>query len=228
MFINYQAVGTTMSALAMKSGGFSSQKQALLVFLKKHEGPSLTEVARELGISKVAALRHLAALEREELVERFQLVHGVGRPSVHFRLRPESRGLFPEAYTDVSLAALAYLEEKLGRAAVAEVLERRSREVRARHAARFRDKSLPDRVRELERVREEGGYMPEASRVGKRHFQLCEYNCPILAIAGRFGEACESERRLFEGWLGAGVKVTHRVVAGAPVCRFLIRGPEER
>ena len=52
---------------------------------------------------------------------------------------------------------------------------------------------------------------------------MVEHNCPILAIAERFPEACESERRMFESLLRARIEVSHRVVAGDPVCRFLVR-----
>ena len=44
---------------------------------------------------------------------------------------------------------------------------------------------------------------------------------------GRFPEACEVERRMFESMLKAKVTTSHRVVAGDPVCRFLIRPRRE-
>ena len=58
-------------------------------------------------------------------------------------------------------------------------------------------------------------------------YELLEFNCPILAVAEEFGEACTVERELFERVLNADVETTHRVVAGNQVCRFLIR-PREK
>ena len=52
-------------------------------------------------------------------------------------------------------------------------------------------------------------------------FELLEHNCPILALAETYGEACEEEQKLFTQLLQARVDVTHRVVAGDRVCRFL-------
>ena len=219
-----QPVPFAMHETEAPTTGFSSRKRSILQYLKRNSNVSLANLARDLGISKVATLRHLGELEREGLVERSQVTHGVGRPSVHFRLRSRAQGLFPQAYADMSLAALTYVEEHLGRKAVGEVLAKRSQDVRARYWERFRGQDLVEKVKVLAQVREEGGYMADARPLGKEDFELCEYNCPILAIAGKYGEACESERKLFEGWLGTSVEVTHRVVAGAPVCRFRIRG----
>jgi len=209
--------------------GFSSAKREILLLLKQRPHLSLTEIAAERRISKVAALHHLATLEDQGLIERSYERRGVGRPTVHFRLSQRSAGLFPQAYTQMSLAALDFIERRLGRDAVVGMLQERSREVAEQHRPRLTAPRLEDRVGELAKLRSEGGYMAE---VGGRHgaaVELREHNCPILAIAGQFPEACEVERRMFESMLKAKVDTSHRVVAGDPVCRFLIRArPEPR
>ena len=67
--------------------------------------------------------------------------------------------------------------------------------------------------------------MASVTQNGKTTYALVENNCPILAVAQKYGEACEVERRLFRDLLRADVGVSHRVVAGDPVCRFLIKRP---
>jgi predicted ArsR family transcriptional regulator len=138
-----------------------------------------------------------------------------------------ARRLFPEAYTEMSLAALGLVEERLGRENVVALFQRRARELHERHRDQFAGPELPARVRELARLREEGGYLAEVGRRRAGTTELLEHNCPILAIAGTYPEACEVERRMFEGLLRAEVDVTHRVVAGDGVCRFLIRARRE-
>jgi DeoR family transcriptional regulator, suf operon transcriptional repressor len=123
----------------------------------------------------------------------------------------------------MSLAALEFIERRLGRAAVGELLSQRAGDVADRNWSRLRDGSLSSRVSELARIRTEGGYMAEVAARRRSSVELVEHNCPILAIAGRFPEACQIERRLFESMLHADVRVSHRVVAGDPVCRFLVR-----
>lgn len=206
--------------------GFSSRKRAILVLLKGRGSIPLAEIARALGISKVASLRHLSILERDHLVERSNRTNGVGRPRAHFQLSSGSTHLFPEAYTHMSLAALAFIEERLGRNSVVTLLQQRAHEIHDQHEAEFQTAELKDRVRTLARVRDEGGYMAEVGTQRKQTLELLEHNCPILAIAGRYPEACEVERRMFEGLLRAKVETSHRVVAGDAVCRFLIRPKE--
>ena len=115
--------------------GFSSRKRSILLQFKRNPDVSLALLPSALGISEVATLRHLGELEREGLVERFQVAHGIRRLSVCFRLRSRAQGLLPQVHADMSLATLAYANEHLGRKAVGEVLAKRSRDVRALESA---------------------------------------------------------------------------------------------
>jgi len=217
-------LGTMTSEKASPGvSGYSSPKRGILLLLKRRPDTSLAEAARELGISKVATLGHVRKLESAGLVVRSYRGGRVGRPRVVFRLAPGAATLFPQGYTEMSLSALEYIERRLGRSAVAELLTQRANEVADRHRARVGTGALAHRVGELAQVRTEGGYMAEVASHSRSSVGLVEHNCPILAIAGRFPEACETERRMFESLLRANVEVSHRVVAGDPVCRFLIR-----
>jgi predicted ArsR family transcriptional regulator len=90
-------------------------------------------------------------------------------------------------------------------------------------------KDLRGRVEELVRIRDAGGYMADLGTARKDTFEMLEHNCPIYAVAQKYGEACAVEQDLFRKLLKADVDASHRVVAGDPVCRFLIRKrPGER
>jgi DeoR family transcriptional regulator, suf operon transcriptional repressor len=203
--------------------GFSSAKREILVLLKERPDLSLAEVAAVRRTSKVAALHHLAALENEGFVERSYEHRSIGRPAVHFRLSAKSSGIFPQAYTQMSLTAMEFIERKLGREAVVAMLQERAHDLADRNRTRLTDRDLRQRVASLVRIRSEGGYMAELGGTKGSTTEMREHNCPIFAIAGRFPEACEVERRMFESMLKARVETSHRVVAGDPVCRFLIR-----
>lgn len=213
-----------MSDAAVSSApGFSSAKREILTLLKQRPDLSLTEIAATRHTSKVAALHHLAALENDGFVERAYAQGPVGRPSVHFRLSGKASGIFPQAYTQMSLTALEFIERKLGRDAVVTMLQERAHDLVDRNRSRVAGPRLRERVEALVRLRSEGGYMAELGGSKGRTTEMREHNCPILAIAGHYPEACEVERRMFESMLGARVETSHRVVAGDPVCRFLIR-----
>jgi DeoR family suf operon transcriptional repressor len=203
--------------------GYTSAKRDILLFLKRRPGASLGEVAEELGISKAAALGHLPQLEAEGVVERSYLAGRVGRPRVTFRLTARAVSLFPQGYTEMSLSALDFIQRRLGRDAVTQLLQERAHELEDRHRDRLTSPDLKQRVDELVRIRTEGGYMAETGGRARGSFQILEHNCPILALAGKFPEACETERRVFASLLKARVDVQHRMAAGDSVCRFLVR-----
>ena len=203
--------------------GFSATKKRLLDILKRSGERSLSQLAEDLSISKMAVLKHLAVLEDKGLVERSFAAEGRGRPRAHFRLTRKAAHLFPEAYTHLTLCALRLIEERLGRDAVVHLLRQRAQEVSDANARRFEDEDFGARVRTHVALREEGGYMAESARIGRNTAELLEHNCPILAISERYGEACQVEVELFEKLLHADVEASHRVVAGDPVCRFVIR-----
>jgi DeoR family transcriptional regulator, suf operon transcriptional repressor len=210
-------------SLAANPAPHSSPKRGVLIFLKGHPDASLEEIARELGVSKVAALGHLQKLEGDRLVQRSYRAGHVGRPRVIFRLTPESGSLFPQGYTEMSRAALEFIERKMGPAAVGELFAQRAHEVADRNRSRLASGNVQERVEELAKIRTEGGYMAEVAARRRGSVELLEHNCPILALAERFPLACETERRMFESLLRAEVEVSHRVVAGDPVCRFLVK-----
>ncbi len=203
--------------------GYSSPKRGILRTLKLRPDSSLEELARGLGISKVAVLGHVQQLEHEGLIERSYRAGHVGRPRVQFRLTPRAHPLFPQNYSEVSLAALDFIQRRMGPNAVQELLTERAHEVADRARARMGAPELTARVQELAHIRTEGGYMAEVGTRRKGSIEMLEHNCPILALAGRFPVACETERRMFASLLRANVDVSHRVVAGDPVCRFMIR-----
>lgn len=214
-----------MSASSAEQGarGFGGAKRTILLHLKRAPRSSLEETAHAAGISKVAALAHLRQLETEGWVERSFRRGSVGRPAVCFRLTTGSDELFPQSYAEMSRCALAFIERRLGRPAVIELLQDRAHDLVDRHRSRVVGRPLSQRVEELARIRTEGGYMAEVGQHRAGAIEMQEHNCPILGLAESYPEACETERRMFESLLNARVGVTHRVVAGDPVCRFWIK-----
>jgi predicted ArsR family transcriptional regulator len=204
--------------------GFSSSKKQILLTLKRQGSVSLTDLAAALKISKMATLKHLTALEGKGLIERSSRAGGRGRPRAYFALSDRSTSLFPEAYTHMTLTALRFIEEKLGRDAIVRLLRQRAQEVLDANRNRVPEGNLKDKVAELVKIRDEGGYMAEVGHAGRNVVEMFEHNCPIMAVAETYPEACRVEREMFQNLLGADVETSHRVVAGDPVCRFLVRG----
>ncbi len=206
---------------------FASTKREVLLLLKREGQLDLETLAKRLGVTKMAVHKHAKDLEERGLIERVPVRRPKGRPRLALRLAPKASNLFPKAYAGLTCGALAFIEDKLGRGAVEEALRRRQGQVLAGYKDRVEGATLGERVHALASLRDQDGYMAEAHEGGKGRFEILEYNCPVLAVAEQYWEACEVERELFRKVLHAKVETTHRVVAGANVCRFLVTPREE-
>ncbi len=215
-------MSTPFSEPPLDNHAFGSTKREILLILKREGQSDLQTLADRLHISKMATHKHVQDLEERGMVKRTPLRGTKGRPRLMAQLAPGSQGLFPKAYAGVTCAALAYIEEKLGRKGVEEALLRRQTETVKTYRDQVYAETLPARVHQLSELRDREGYMAEDHRAGPSKFEILEHNCPIIAIAQNYWEACTVEREMFQKVLGANVETTHRVVAGAYVCRFLI------
>jgi predicted ArsR family transcriptional regulator len=91
-----------------------SRDRILELFLKS-EGPlNIQAVSKALGISRNATHQHVAAMEREGLVERGSAVPTGGRPSRGFRLSAAGKATFPRQYSLLAKQLLAELSQYLG------------------------------------------------------------------------------------------------------------------
>ncbi len=201
---------------------FGSTKREILLVLKREGQSDLQSLAKHFHISKMAVHKHIQELEDQGLIQRVTLRGAKGRPRHGLQLAPKSSNLFPKAYAGVTCAALAYIEEKLGRKAVEEALRRRQSETLPGYKEQVNAETLADRVHQLAQLRDRDGYIAEDKKAGSSRFEILEHNCPIIAIAENYWEACTVENELFRKVLDANVETTHRVVDGANVCRFLI------
>ena len=201
---------------------FGSTKREILLILKREGQSDLQTLAKRLHVSKMAVHKHAQELEERGMVQRIPVRGAMGRPRLALKLAPSATSIFPRAYAGVTCAALAYIEEKLGRKGVEEALRRRQTDTLAGYRDQVNAETLGGRVHQLAELRDKEGYMAEDRRSGSSKFEILEHNCPIIAIAENYWEACQVEREMFRKVLDASVETTHRVVAGANVCRFLV------
>lgn len=207
--------------------GFSSTKRQILIILKREGEIDLPTLSDELGITKMGVLNHINQLEEMEIIERFKKNIGVGRPRTAFRLAPNSKDIFPKAYSSITCSVLNFVEENMGRTAVYDALKRRQDEVFQEYNEKLEHLEFEEKIEELAKIRDQDGYMVELNMVpNSSGYELMEYNCPILSIADEYYEACVVEEELFEDLLNANVETTHRTVNGDHVCRFFVK-PEK-
>jgi len=194
----------------------------LIVILKKNKEISLKSLADTMNISKVAVLKQIVKLESNGLVDRRYRNSGRGRPSCFFRLTEKGIESFSRGHKELAVEAFNYIEENFGREHVDRILRLRSSRIYGPYSEAISGLDDEKKVERLVELRNSDGYMAEYRNLRGNKFELMEYNCPILAISERYGEACSVETDLFRKLLDSDVTATHRVVSGDNVCRFLI------
>lgn len=194
----------------------------LIVILKKNREISLKNLADTMNISKVAVLKQIVKLESSGLVDRRYRNSGRGRPSCFFRLTEKGTESFSRGHKELAVEALNYVEENFGREHVDRILRLRSSRIYGPYSEAISGLDYEKKVEKLVELRNSDGYMAEYRNLRGNKFELLEYNCPILAISERYGEACSVETDLFRKLLDSDVTATHRVVSRDNVCRFLV------
>jgi predicted ArsR family transcriptional regulator len=189
------------------------------------QGPTTAAALGDrLGLSTPAVRRHLDALIAEGLVsERDQRPlgrrpRGRGRPAKVFALTGPGRESFPHAYDDLAAAAIRFLAEVGGEAAVSAFAARRVAVIEERHGAAIRAAGEPaQRLDALAGALSGEGYAASAHALATGG-ELCQHHCPVAHVAAEFPQLCEAETRAFERLLGTHVQRLATLARGDEVC----------
>lgn len=212
-----------MNESELIANGFGDQKKNILWQLKLKGEAGLEDLSKVLKISRMAVHKHLTSLQERGLVESLEIRDGaVGRPRASYGLTEGGKTIFPKSYAGVATCALNFIEKKMGRQAVEQVLRERQSEIFEKYHTRLESVDFDKRVKELAKLRDSEGYMAEVKKTPSGKYVMYEHNCPIIYLAQNYWEACSTETELFENLLGAKVEATHRAAKGDLVCRFAI------
>jgi predicted ArsR family transcriptional regulator len=213
-------------ASSSEPAGERKTHRAIVKLLKTEGAMESGRLAKRLGLTAMAVRQHLYALQREKLVTADERPVPLGRPAKHWRLTREADRLFPDAYAELSVALLDALEDAYGPGGRERVLQSRSARQQVAYAERIdASASLPEKLRQLARVRTEEGYMAQVKREGPGSFLLIENHCPICAAATACQGFCQTELELFRAVLGPDVTVerVEHIVSGDRRCAYRFR-----
>jgi len=213
-----------MATALARSVPRNGTRQTILNLLKKSNGLTADQLAGQLGVTTMAVRKHLAALEREGLVEATPNRRPIGRPARVYRLSRRADRLFPEQYGRLLSDLLAELVELDGSAKVELLLARRAARTRATLEHRLANAgSLEERVRVLAQAMDEFGYLVTCQRLDESTFIVSQYHCPIRDVAAMFPAACRLEVEMYRDLLGAEVERCCYLLAGDHRCCYIIR-----
>lgn len=203
--------------LSSRNQRFFTSTRGQIITLLRRASRTADELAQALELTDNAVRTHLAALERDGVVQLRGLHRGGGKPAYVYALTLEGEQLFPKAYDPVLQHLLEVLSERIS----VDEVETLLREVGRRMAGRWNIPSGELRMRleaAVEVINELGG-MAELEEVDG-HSCIRGYSCPLAGVAGH-----PSVCRLVETLLSelVGVPVQEQCDDdGVPRCCFTV------
>jgi len=197
---------------------FFAGTRGRIITLLRRSSRTVDELAQALGLTHTAVRAHLAALERDGLVQQRSERRGSRKPSSVYDLAPAAEYLFPKAYGQL----LDQLLEVLQRRMMPEEVETLLREVGQRMAAQWKIPSGNLRVRleaAVEVLNELGGLMERET--GEKTVSIRGYRCPFAAVVPEHPEMCRLAETLLSELVGVPVQ-EHCERTGPVPCRFVV------
>ena len=198
-------------------------RRQVVMALKQQGGMTADELAEHLGITAVAVRRHLANLERDQLVVHEQVKRPVGRPGFVYHLSEPANFLFPSSYHELAAQVLKAVESMFGREAIDLIFEQRRKEMERLYGARMDGDSLRERLDQLTELRGAEGYMANWEENRDGSFMLHQHHCPIIWVAEFCGPACREEMAMMGDLLDADITRRSHQAAGDTTCSYEIR-----
>jgi len=203
-----------------------SARKRILDHLKSTGRTSAAGVGETLGITKMAALQHLHALEIEGVVKREAKPGVSGRPTLLWSLTAAAAKFFPDAHAELAVSLIACMSESLGAEALDKLIKTRSRHQLENYRSEIKPSaSLRDKLEALAAIRSREGYMAAVEKLDHRKgYLLVERHCPICIAATNCTGLCREELDVFRKLLGNKVEVkrTEHIVAGASRCAYVV------
>jgi predicted ArsR family transcriptional regulator len=151
---------------------------------------------------------------------------GRGRPAKTFVLTAAARESFPHFYDGIATAALRWIAEHGGAAAVSAFAESQvsALEERCRSAMREAGDDPLARAEALAEALTAEGYAANATTIASGG-QLCQHHCPVAHVAAEFPQLCDAETQVISRLIGTHVQRLATIAHGDGVCTTHIPGP---
>ncbi|MEE6282972.1 helix-turn-helix transcriptional regulator [Georgenia sp. MJ170] len=204
----------------------TTTQERVLSLVVEHGPISAVELAERLVLTPAGVRRHIASLERHDRI----IVHDPagpeqrrrGRPARYYVATDTGRAGLSGAYSDLATQVLDFLATSAGPEAVEEFAETRVRQLEERYtpAVQQAEGGVRGRAQALATALTADGYAATVRDVGAgtMALQLCQGNCPVLAVAEAYPQLCDAETRAFSRLLDVHVQRLATLAGGEHVC----------
>src|SRR3954463_10207803 len=191
--------------------------------LLERGGATAAELGAQLGLSPAAIRKHLDAMLADRLVEarevRTNAPRGRGRPAKAFVLTAAARDGFPHLYDGIATAALRWIADNGGSAAVSAFAAAQvsALEERCRAVLQEAGDDPIARAEALAEALTAEGYAANATTIASGG-QLCQHHCPVAHVAAEFPQLCDAETAVISRLIGTHVQRLATIAHGDGVC----------
>jgi predicted ArsR family transcriptional regulator len=197
---------------------FFSSTRGRIITLLRRSSRSVDELAQALDLTHTAVRAHLAALERDGLVQQRSERRGNRKPSSVYDLAPAAEFLFPQSYSQLLSKLLEVQQERMTPEEGEELL----RTVGRRMAAQWTIPPGELNVRleaAVEVLNQLGGLMERET--GEETLSIRGYRCPFAAVVREHPEVCHLAETLLTELVGVPMQ-EHCQRTGQVPCRFVV------
>jgi predicted ArsR family transcriptional regulator len=202
---------------------FFESTRGRVVALLRRGTRTVEELAGALGVTDNAVRAHLAALERDGVVEQRGVRPTSRKPAFAYEMAPEAERLFTKAYIPVLTQLVGVLSERMEPAELNALLQEVGRRLATSHGTATGD--LRTRAEAAATVLTElGGIVDVEERDGA--LSLRGYSCPLSDAVRVHPSTCQAVQSLVAQLVGAPV-VECCEKGDRPRCHFALERPEE-
>jgi predicted ArsR family transcriptional regulator len=159
-----------------------------LLSLLRRSRRSINELAAAAGITDNAVRTHVAAMQRDGMVQSAGVERATGgKPAQLYEITPEAEELFPKAYSLVLSSLIQLLEEREGRDETVRLLREVGSRAGAVQGVAWGDAGA--RVRAAADVLERLGGDVEVER-SETGWTIRGYGCPLSAVVAEHENTC--------------------------------------
>lgn len=204
-----------MSSLSVLDQCGATQRRLLEVLLQNPEGMGVDGLVSALNVSANAVRQHLAALERDQFIERRQAETSRGRPQHLYTLTNEGKEAFPRQYRELAENLIIELADLLGEDQLADAMQRMGQRT-AQQATNGKTLSIQQTAGFMHQV----GYEASTQNDSQGNEEIVAMNCVFHQLAEQHASVCEFDLALMGK--ATGMEVEHRecMVRGGQFCRF--------
>lgn len=206
-----------MSATRWDDRFFDTTRGRILTQLRRGSR-TIEELASALGLTDNAVRTHVAALERDGIVQQRGVRPTRGKPAFAYEVAPEAERLFTKAYVPVLTQLVGVLEERMTPGALEALLREVGRRLATAKGPSAR--KLRDRAEVAATVLTELGGVVDVEEKDGRITLRC-FSCPLADAVRAHPTTCRAAESLVAEIVG--VPVLERCDRGArPRCCFEI------